>query len=85
MFELLPRNNRNAMRVRYAEKLILRATVTTLDRIMNNLGRLTEIQVERSRKKRAQQETFWGRLGIEAAEPAIKATNLEELMKELDI
>jgi len=84
MFELLPKNQRNAMRVRYGEKMILRATMTTLDRIMNNLGRLTEIAAEKSRKQKAMQETFWGRLGMEA-DPAIKATNLEELMKELDI
>lgn len=84
MFELLPRNQRNAIRVRYAEKLILRNTVATLNRVMNNLGRLTEIQEQESRKKRDMQGTFWGRLGVEF-EPAIKATNIEELMKELDI
>mmetsp|Transcript_7140 Transcript_7140/g.21789 ORF Transcript_7140/g.21789 Transcript_7140/m.21789 type:complete len:479 (-) Transcript_7140:149-1585(-) len=84
MFELLPRNQRHSIRVRYAEKLILRNTVSTLNRVMNNLGRLTEIQEEKSRKKRSMQETFWGRLGMEF-DPAIKATNIEELMKELDI
>jgi len=84
MFELLPKNQRNAIRVRYTEKLILRNTVSTLNRVMNNLGKLTEIQAEKSKKKRAMQDNFWGRLGVEF-DPAIKATNIEELMKELDI
>lgn len=84
MFELLPRNQRNALRVRYQEKVILRASMVTIDRVMNNLGSLTEMQQERARKQRANKDTFFGRLGMEV-DPAIKATNLEELMKELDI
>lgn len=45
MFELLPRNQRNALRVRYGEKLIVRASLATIDRILNNLGRP---EIERS-------------------------------------
>jgi len=85
MFELLPKNQRNALRVRYGEKLILRGTITTVDRVLNNLGKLTEIQQEEGKRYRKMKNTMWGRLGFDFDNPAIKASNLEELMKELDI
>merc|ERR1719362_36663 len=81
MFELLPKKQRMAMRVRYGEKLILQAVVTTLDRVMNNLGSINELNEKRARM----QNDMWGRLGFDFDSPAIRATNLEELMQELDI
>lgn len=81
MFELLPKKQRMAMRVRYGEKLILRAVVTTLDRVMNNLGTINELNA----KKQRMQKDMWGRLGFDFDRSAIKASNLEELMQELDI
>jgi histone-lysine N-methyltransferase SETD3 len=81
MFDLLPKKQRMAMRVRYGEKLILRAVMTTLDRVMNNLGTINELNDKRARM----QQDMWGRLGFDFDSPAIKASNLEELMQELDI
>lgn len=81
MFELLPKKQRMAVRVRYGEKLILRAVTTTLDRIMNNLGTLNDINEKRANM----QKDMWGRLGFDFDSPAIRATNLDELMQELDI
>lgn len=84
MFEMLPKTNRMAFRVKYHEKLILRTTLNTLERLINNLGRLTEMEQEMIRKRKANANTFWGKLGVEW-EPAIKpVSNLEELMKEFD-
>lgn len=85
MFELLPKNQRNALRVRYGEKLILRGTITTVDRVLNNLGKLSDVQREDQKRYRKNMQTMWGRLGFDFDNPAIKASNLEELMKELDI
>jgi len=85
MFELLPKNQRNAVRVRLGEKLILRATITTVDRVLNNLeSQFTEMDNRERRRDAEAENTWWGRLGFEY-KPAIKATNLEELLKEMDI
>lgn len=81
MFELLPKNQRNAVRVRYTEKVILRATMATIDKILNNVRRISEYRVERAQRQRS---TVWGRLGLDYS-PIFKATNLEEFLKELDI
>lgn len=86
MFELLPKNQRNAIRVRFGEKQILTATINAVNRRLNNLARLTEIQTERATKRRANKHTMMGRLGLDW-DPAIKSVpkNFEELMEELEI
>ncbi|CAJ1328780.1 unnamed protein product [Effrenium voratum] len=84
MFELLPRNQRNALRVRYGEKLIIRASLATIDRILNNLGRLKQMEVEKEKKEKEMAKSALGRLSVSFESP-FKARNLEELMKELDI
>lgn len=85
MFELLPRNQRNALRVRYAEKSIFRASLATIDRIMNNLGRLTDLKVKQAKRNAQDVNSPLGRLGVDITEAGIKATNLEELMAEMDV
>eukprot|EP00930_Biecheleria_cincta_P001586 TRINITY_DN102722_c0_g1_i1.p1 TRINITY_DN102722_c0_g1~~TRINITY_DN102722_c0_g1_i1.p1 ORF type:complete len:686 (+),score=137.47 TRINITY_DN102722_c0_g1_i1:53-2110(+) len=85
MFELLPRNQRNALRVRYGEKSIFRASLATIDRIMNNLGSLTDFKVKEAKRKAQDLNSPFGRLGVDFNEAGIKAKNLEELMAELDV
>ncbi|CAE7455643.1 LSMT-L [Symbiodinium necroappetens] len=84
MFELLPRNQRNALRVRYGEKLIYRASLATIDRTLNNLPRLGQMEKERARRYQEMENSAFGRLSVKFESP-FKARNLEELMKELDI
>lgn len=84
MFELLPRNQRNALRVRYGEKLIIRASLATIDRILNNLGRLKQMEEQEDKQRREMEKSAFGRLSVSFDSP-FKARNLEELMKELDI
>jgi len=84
MFELLPRNQRNALRVRYGEKLIIRASLATIDRILNNLSRLKQMEVQEEKQRKEMENSAFGRLSV-AFESPFKARNLEELMKELDI
>merc|ERR1719401_946620 len=79
MFELLPKNQRNAIRVRLGEKLILRATINTIDRTISNVGRLGELLKEAKVKEANQRKTWWGRLGMEV-DPVFKATNIEEFL-----
>lgn len=85
MFELLPRNQRNALRVRYGEKSIFRASIATIDRVMNNLGKLTDLKVKQAKRKAQDLNSPLGRLGVDITEAGIKATNLEELMAEMDV
>eukprot|EP00931_Biecheleriopsis_adriatica_P010440 TRINITY_DN111516_c0_g1_i1.p1 TRINITY_DN111516_c0_g1~~TRINITY_DN111516_c0_g1_i1.p1 ORF type:complete len:704 (-),score=118.61 TRINITY_DN111516_c0_g1_i1:66-2105(-) len=85
MFELLPKNQRNALRVRYSEKLILRATLTSLDKTMNNLGRLTQMELEKEKAWEENRKTPWGRLGL-SIEPTWTSTkDLQDFVKELDM
>lgn len=84
MFELLPRNQRNALRVRYGEKLIIRASLATIDRVLNNLSRLKQMEVQEEKQRREMENSALGRLSV-AFDSPFKARNLEELMKELDI
>eukprot|EP00913_Durusdinium_trenchii_P005570 g5190.t1 len=62
MFELLPRNQRNALRVRYGEKLIIRASLATIDRILNNLGRLKQMEEQEDKQRREMEKSAFGRL-----------------------
>ncbi|CAE7308108.1 LSMT-L, partial [Symbiodinium pilosum] len=84
MFELLPKNQRNALRVRYGEKLIFRASLATIDRTLNNLPRLGQLEKEKAKRYQEMENSAFGRLSVRFESP-FKARNLEELMKELDI
>jgi len=84
MFELLPKNQRNALRVRYGEKLIYRASLATIDRTLNNLQRLGQLEKEKAKRYSEMDYSAFGRLSVKFESP-FKARNLEELMKELDI
>ncbi|CAE6920791.1 LSMT-L [Symbiodinium natans] len=77
MFELLPRNQRNALRVRYGEKLIYRASLATIDRTLNNLPRLGQLERERAKRYEKMQNSAFGRLSVKFESP-FKARNLED-------
>jgi len=85
MFDLLPKKQRMAIRVRYGEKMILRNTVETIDKIMNNLGRITEADEEDAKYWDDNKDTIWGRLGLKPSNAMFEARSIEELMSELDV
>lgn len=85
LFDLLPKKQRMAMRVRYGEKMILRNTMDVIDKIMNNLGRITELEEEDAKYWDDNKDNIWGRLGLKPSDAMFKARNIEELMQELDV
>jgi len=88
MFEMLPKNARNAIRVRYGEKIILEATVVTVDRMLANVQRITDMETKRRKKKDLDSRTFWGRMGVDmnVNDKDFKPiSNLDELMDFLEM
>ena len=64
-FELLPKNTRNAMRVRYLEKQILSASLAAVKKVEGTLGRITEKEMEEQQKRQEMQKAgMWQRIGI---------------------
>jgi len=84
MFELLPKNQRMAVRVRYQEKVIFRSTIGAIDRLLNNVAQLTWMKEEEERKAKKDKNTLLGQLGWKW-NPVFKANSLQELAQELDI
>eukprot|EP00929_Paragymnodinium_shiwhaense_P057779 TRINITY_DN28932_c0_g1_i1.p2 TRINITY_DN28932_c0_g1~~TRINITY_DN28932_c0_g1_i1.p2 ORF type:complete len:706 (+),score=239.35 TRINITY_DN28932_c0_g1_i1:108-2225(+) len=86
MFEMLPKNTRMATRVKYGEKLILEGTQATLERMLANIKRITEIEYETAKKKRQSAQTFWGRLGVQMEDPGFRPIrNIDDLMAEMGV
>merc|ERR1719375_369564 len=73
MFDLLPRNHRNALRVRFGEKVILSTSIVSIDTMIANVGVTT--------KKRDYKDS----LKIESLDDVKLITNLEELMDQFDL
>jgi len=86
LFEMLPKNTRNAVRVRFGEKVIIEASLTVLDRMLASIQRITELQNKDLRKRSDSAKSFWGRMGVEEQDPGFKPiTGIEDLMRELDM
>lgn len=84
-FELLPKRQRMALRVRFGEKMILQNTLNTIDTILNNVGRMTEQEEEDEKWREENSDNIWGRLGLKKKPAYGDINSVEDLMRELDI
>lgn len=89
LFELLPKNQRMSLRVRYTEKVMIRANLVQIDKVTNTLGKFGQELARKKKKSEEAKNTVWGRLGLELdpdfkLDEAIK-DSLKDILKGLDV